>query len=235
MQFIESSVLGVRSARLGFASSASGARITLFPMVHVGEPEFYRATYEDAFAHDVVLFEGVRSPIATRVTRSYRWLLGSRAMAGLVLQPRLPAPSRAMRIIHADLSADEFAAEWKAVPWWLRAAIYFLAPVVGLRRRWFATRSDLAKDMQCEDQPSLAELLAMTPETGALTQAILDARDQRLLECLRAELDADPFRPITIAIVYGAAHMRAVVRELTTRRDFHVASAEWRTLMTITG
>jgi hypothetical protein len=90
MQFIEPSVMGVRSARLSFASPRSSARVTLFPMAHVGEPAFYQATYADALAHDVVLFEGVRSPITTRITRSYRWLVGSRAMAGLVVQPTFP-------------------------------------------------------------------------------------------------------------------------------------------------
>ncbi len=231
MQFIEPSILGVRSARLTFSSRSSPSCVTLFPMVHVGEPEFYRTTYEDALTHDIVLFEGVGSPIVTRVTRSYRWLVGSSAMEGLVVQPRLMAGPQTGRIVHADLTAEEFAAEWKAVPLWLRALIYLVAPVIGLRRRWFSTRGNLAKDMRCEDQPSLAELLAITPETGALTQAILHARDERLLERLRTELDAGLLQPTAIAVVFGAAHMRAVVRELTTQRDFRVTGAEWRTVM----
>ena len=87
--------------------------------------------------------------------------------------------------------------------------------------------------MSCEDQPTLAELLAMTPETGTLTQAILHARDERLLERLRAELDAKPHQPRTMAVVYGAAHMRAVVEELTTKRDFFVAGADWRIVFSL--
>jgi hypothetical protein len=203
-------------------------------MVHVGEPKFYELTYEDALAHEVVLFEGVRSPITTRVTRSYRWLVGSRSMAGLIVQPRLTAAEGSARLIHADLTAEEFAKEWRAIPLWQRAAIYVLAPLVGLHRRWFSTRSKLAKDMACEDQPTFAELLAMTPETGGLTQAILHARDSRLLEKLSAELGSKPAKPTQIAIVYGAAHMRAVVRELTTKHDFFVAGSEWRTILAIT-
>jgi len=229
MQFIESSVFGVRAARLTFASPRTKTRVTLFPMVHVGEPEFYRATYEDALNHDVVLWEGVRSPITMRITRSYRWLLGSRSMAGLVLQPRIPNDAGKARLVHADLTAQEFESEWKAVPLWLRMAVCALAPLVGLHRRWFSSRSKLAKDMRCEDQPSFAELLAISPETGALTQAILRARDQRLLERLGAELDAP--QPQAIAVVYGAAHMRAVVRDLTAKRHFSVAEAEWRVLL----
>ncbi len=233
MQFVETSVFGVRSARLTFASRTCPTRITLFPMVHVGEPEFYERTYEDALAHDVVFIEGVRSPITTRITRAYRWLAGSRAMAGLIVQPRFPKAQEPARVILADLSAEEFAKEWRAVPLWFRALIYLLAPCIGLRRRWFSTSRTLAKHMRCEDQPTMAELLAMTPESGALTQAILHARDERLLERMRAELDSGSQPPNTMAVIYGAAHMRAVVRELTAKRDFFVAGAEWRTILTL--
>jgi hypothetical protein len=231
VQFVESSAFGVRAARLTFASRSSAARVTLFPMVHIGEPTVYRTTYEDALRHEVVLFEGVRSPIVARITRSYRWLVGSRAMAGLVVQPPIQKETTQARLVNADLLPEEFEAEWRAVSPWLRAALYGAAPVLGLHRRWFSKRRDLAKYMQCEDQPSFAELLAVSPETGGLTQAVLHARDNRLLERLRAELDSDPRRAKEIAVVYGAAHMRAVVRELTGARDFAVVAAEWRTLM----
>ena len=76
----------------------------------------------------------------------------------------------------------------------------------------------------------MAELLAITPETGALTQAILHARDERLLERLRAELDEGPPVSRAIAVVYGAAHMRAVVEELMTKRDFVIVDGQWRTV-----
>jgi hypothetical protein len=232
VQFIESSMLGVRSARLSFASRASPVRITLFPMVHVGEPEFYEATFEDALSHDVVLLEGVRSPITTRVTRSYRWLVGSKAMTGLVVQPRFPVEGGTARVVYADLSGEEFEKEWRAAPAWQRAFIYVFAPVIGLQRR-YSTKAQLAKNMSCEDQPSMRELLAMTPETGALTQAILHSRDQRLLEKLEAELNGSLEPPRTVAIVYGAAHMRAVVREITENRNFNVVASEWRTILNL--
>jgi hypothetical protein len=236
MQLIESSMMGVRSARLVFANRATPARLTLFPMVHVGEAEFYKLTYDDALSHDVVLFEGVRSPITMRITRSYRWLVGSKAMAGLIVQPRLPIePGATARIVHADLSPDEFAEEWRKVPLWLKALLYVGAPIMGLHYRWLGTRTTLAKGLSFEDQPSMAELLRISPETGALTEAILDARDRRLLEKLREELDRAGRQALRLAIVYGAGHMRAVVRELTGKLGYFVEDAEWRTIFTLEG
>lgn len=197
-------------------------------MLHVGEAEFYDVTYRDALDHDVVFLEGVRSPITTRVTRSYRWLVGSKAMAGLVVQPRFPRDGASARIVHADLSTEEFTREWRTVPIWLRAAIYVLAPLIGLQRR-YSSRTRLARGMSCDDQPSMSELLAMSPETGALTQAVTHARDRRLLEKLAGELDGHG-EPRRLAVVYGAAHMRAVVREITGARDFFVEATEWRSV-----
>jgi hypothetical protein len=88
--------------------------------------------------------------------------------------------------------------------------------------------------MSCEDQPSVADLLAISPETGALTQAILHARDQKLIERLGDEIDAADGQSKDVAIIYGAAHMRAVVRELTGKRDFSLCGGEWRTIMNMT-
>src|SRR5665213_2679733 len=124
MQILEYSPFGLRSVRINLTSPQSGVVVTLFPMVHTGEADFYRKVYEDAFAHDVVLVEGVRSPIVRHITRSYRWFIGSKRL-GLSLQPPNPKPDTVhAKIIHADLSAREFDLAWAKVPLWIRWLIY---------------------------------------------------------------------------------------------------------------
>ncbi len=131
MQLVENSIIGLRSARHVFKQRDSNIRVTLFPMIHIGEKEFFEAVYQDAFAHDAVLVEGLKSPITNRITRSYRWMAGSKL--GLVIQPKYPKPeSVKARIVHADLSHEEFLVEWQKMPLKLRLLIYFLAPMVGL-------------------------------------------------------------------------------------------------------
>ena len=199
-------------------------------MVHVGEPDFYRRVYEEACAHDVVLIEGVRSPITTRVTRSYRWMLGSKRL-NLSLQPPFPlAPSTGVRVVHADLTADEFGVAWAKVPLWIRWLVYVAAPIIGLRRRETATRQMLAKQIAMDDQPSQKELVDWSPEAAALTAAILDARDERLIQRLEEELDVPNGQPRRIAIVYGAMHIRAVLRAVTTHRRYYARGSEWLTV-----
>jgi len=41
MQFIESSIVGLRSAVTTFTRPVTPLRFILFPMVHVGEQQFY--------------------------------------------------------------------------------------------------------------------------------------------------------------------------------------------------
>jgi hypothetical protein len=146
MQIVENSDLGLRVARLSMASVQSSIEFTLFPMIHVGERQFFQAVYKDAFSHDVVLVEGVRSPIVRRLTRSYRWIEGSKRL-NLCIQPPYPRPPLAsVTVIHADLSEREFVAIWRSVPLWLRAACYVVPPLIGLRYRWLSLARRLRED-----------------------------------------------------------------------------------------
>ena len=63
-----------------------------------------------------------------------------------------------------------------------------------------------------------------------LTRLRAVGRDARLLERLSDQLDDCEGRSRDIAIVYGAYHMRAVLRELTQRRKYHVARGDWLTV-----
>jgi len=196
-------------------------------MIHLGEPAFFRAVYEDAFAKDAVLVEGVRSPITMRITRSYRWIAESRRLA-LVVQPPYPTQSASRaKIIHADLTGEEFERLWKGVPLLLKLLLYIGAPLYGSYQRWFGTRASLARGHSLEDLPSRKETLSWAPEYAAFDNAIRTARDKRLVEVMDAYLDEPVAEPRRLAIVYGASHMRAVIRELTKARRFHAVEGDW--------
>lgn len=199
-------------------------------MVHVGEPAFFETVYADAFSHDVVLVEGVNSPIVNRITRSYRWLKGSKRI-DLKVQPHYPSPeSYRAKIFHADLSGDEFLQVWRTVPIWLRLAVNIISPLIGAQVRWFGSRETIAKHLSLDDLPSRDEVLDFSLETAALTQAIVDARDARLLQRLAARLDNPGAGMRSLAIVYGAQHMRAVIRELKSRYGYIVDHGDWITI-----
>jgi hypothetical protein len=229
MQIVERSVMGVRAARHSMQSSGKDVSVTLFPMIHIGQASFYRDVHADALQHDVVLTEGVRSPITRLITSSYRWI--NKNKLGLVVQPRIThASDGKARIVHADLSTDEFHQEWRKLPLWLKLLVAIFAPLVGIHRRLFATRESLAKAMEEEDLLSSEEILNLDPRFAALRRTILRVRDQRLIEKLGEELDREADRPQTIAIIFGAGHMRAILAELK-RRNFRTVGATWQMVM----
>jgi len=211
-----------------FSKAGSNTIVTLYPMVHVGEQAFYNRVYGEAFTNDVVLVEGIKSTVVRHLTRSYRWLDLKRL--GLSLQPATPIQNTtASRIVVADLSADEFHQEWRKIPFWLRVAFYLVASYVGLKRH-FSSRNDLAENMSLEDLRSSQELMNWDPKFEQANYALLHARDARLAECLGVELDQH--EPKRVAIVYGAQHIRTVVRILG-ERGYRSSDAEWYVIFSV--
>jgi hypothetical protein len=229
MQIVEVSVFGLRAARHTLISPDATTNVTLFPMIHVGTEAFYRQVYDDAGSHDVMLVEGVKSPVVRLLTSSYRWI--NTGKLGLVIQPRSPKERHGeARVVHADLSPEEFHETWRKVPLWLRVLASVLAPLAGLKRRFFATRETIAKNLEMEDRLSADEILAWDPKFAAFKRCILGVRDERLIAKLSEEID----RPAEsaqrkIAVIYGVEHMRAVLAELK-RRGFRTTGSAWQTV-----
>jgi len=231
MQILENSVLGLRAAQLRFANKELAVSVSLFPMVHIGDPEFFQTVYKDAFSHDVVLVEGVESPVVKRITTSYRWI--NKTGLGLIIQPKYPAVETVKaQIVHADLSLEEFHEEWRKILLKLRAAALLLSPILGLKRRFFATRASLSEGMSMDDLESRDDILSWDPTFAALDHCILGARDARLVETLKAQISRSSHKDQQIAIVYGAAHMRAVLGELK-RQKFMFVESHWQTIFSL--
>lgn len=230
MQILEASSWGLRASRMRLTRPSGGSAITLFPMLHIGEDSFYKVVYADAFSQDVVLMEGIDSPVTKHITRSYRWIKGSR-VSDLIVQPRPPrGMDCVVDVINSDLTRAEFDQAWRAVPLWMRLAVMVLAPIVGLRMRG-RTREQIARGLSLEDAPSQKELIDWSPETGMLHHVILDLRDERLNQHLDEQIDADTAK--SVAVVYGARHMRSVLRHLIAKRGFTKIETDWMTVFSI--
>lgn len=221
-------MLGVRAARLQF-EGPDKTQVTLFPMVHVGEAQFYASVYADALNHDVVLYEGIRSPVGRHLTRSYRWINVGRL--GLVVQPRFAEYAIGHpRMILADLAPSDFHVAWRSLSIWTRLLIHSMVPVFALTQRLTLSRESLASRLSLEDRRSSDELLDWTPALERFDYAVLGARDESLVRHLETEIAATPGR--RIAIVYGAGHMRAVLARLK-QLGFRSAGATWQTVFSL--
>ena len=229
MQIIESSALGVRAAVHCLAHRGSALEFTLFPMLHIGEQSFYDAVRARLNDCDVVLYEGVGSVRARTLTLAYRWA-AKRHRLGLVCQSEaLPRDAIEAKLVHADLSAPEFDAFWRQVPWWQRAAFFVGAPALGIYDYLTLTRRALARRCGLDDLRSRDDALSLDEGFERLDEAILTRRDGRLLAAVLRCHEAGESRPRRAAVLFGAAHIPAVLRFLD-RLGYRVTRSDWLTV-----
>lgn len=165
------------------------------------------------------------------ITTSYCWI--DKARLGLVIQPKYPAAETVnAQIVHADLSLEEFHAQWRKVPLWLRAGVLLSSPIFGLKRRFFTSRASLSEGMSTDDLKSRDDILSWDPTVAALDHCILGARDARIVEILSAQIGQSNHKDRQIAVVYGAKHMRAVLGELK-RQNFVFVESRWQTVLSL--
>jgi len=225
MQFVESSVAGVRAAYLRFSAGPSSAEVCLLPMIHVGTASYFAEVRRRLDGCDVVLFEGVRTFHSWLLTRSYA-IATHRKRLGLVLQrDALRTASLKSPKIHADLSAAEFAAAWRDIPLFQRVAVMLLAPVYGFWIYCTGTRESIGRHLSTDDLESSKDLdrYEALPE---LEMAMSTRRDARLVQDLSSALKSHG-AGARIGVLYGAAHMRAVSRMLTAKHHYRVVESEW--------
>ncbi|MFI0352715.1 hypothetical protein [Actinomadura sp. 9N407] len=212
MQFIESSVIGVRSSVLTLGRRTTPLQFVLFPMVHVGEQSFYDEVAARASGCAVIVAEGTPTgtlPMQERMARlRYDRLVDQ--IHGLDLEslgvpviweyerpPRPPGRERSDLERLAETAADTVAAVWMRV-----------------QGRYGDPRglSDL-DEAESHDQHQ---------EDGSE-----DRREGRLVKTLGTLHRERYTEPVKIAVVWGAWHMSAVVGALRADFKYYVQDAEW--------
>src|SRR5689334_12465498 len=80
VQIIEHSITGTRSAVLRLRRQGSAMQFVVFPMLHIGRPEFYQAVAERLRECDLLIVEGMHgtSPLIRALTSTYRVVPGNR-------------------------------------------------------------------------------------------------------------------------------------------------------------
>jgi len=231
VQFIEVTELaGVRSAVIRFRGPGTELGFTLFPMIHLGEPGFYREVTARLRRCDLVVAEGVGagSPAAEALAASYARLDGHERL-GLVVQD-IDYDTLGVPVVCPDMSGAEFEDGYRRLPLRERAVLATLIPAITAGMRLFGTRRYVARHLATEDLLSEAEEAALDTLPG-LDDLVMRRRDRLLVRTLTEYHHAHTARtgPFVIGIVYGAEHMRAA-SEALTGLGYHAADAEWVTV-----
>jgi hypothetical protein len=227
MQIIESTSFGVRAAVMTLGRDGDATVFRLFPMVHIADADFYRQVADRLAACDVILAEGVRHRTASVMTLSYRFLARSRRL-GLTSQQSFDWSPLRPRMISADLGRQTFAGKWRALPLLSRTVRVVISPVVGLIGRATLTRERLARMMAVEMLPDRREY--ERPEYFAeLDELILDVRDKALIAATDRAATGEA---ALIGVMFGAAHMRPLLRHLL-RSGYHIVNSEFVNVMSL--
>jgi pheromone shutdown protein TraB len=164
---------------------------------------------------------------ARALTLSYR-RAGRARRWGLVTQ-RLSLGELDVPVVRPDLAFAGFRRGWRRLPFLVRLWAWVLVPVYSLGLLVFGSREFLVRRLGSqEDLPTREEELGFG-RFDALQELLVDDRDALLARALDAIHELRSQEPITVAVVYGAAHMPAVVRSLARHGD-RATSAEWLTV-----
>lgn len=229
MQLLDVSGYAVRSAVIMMRRKDTPLTFMLVPMVHVASPAFYARVQRRLADCDLIVLEGIKGKSwrASMLLLAYRFA-PRRRRNGLVEQTSANVLPPGVPVLAPDVSAVEAMDELRKLPRWLYWPLLLSAPVMGLVFALRGPRAFLDPDLTVEDLPSTAraEWLA----DNELDHALLDRRDAQLLTAL-ARIHEDRWQePITVAVVYGAAHMPAVVYGLLDTYGYRPRDGEWFTV-----
>jgi hypothetical protein len=225
LQYLENSLLSLRAVHYTLKRPTGGPEIQLFPMVHIASASFYEQVRSRLQRCDAILYEGVSSLKVRILTFAYR-LVARRKRLDLVCQSEsLRLKSLQSRLVHGDVSSLEFNTQWSRIPVRQRLMLAVAAPLYGAYLYLTATRESIGRHLSLDDQSSRDEALRRE-DSEAIDQAIVSARDIKLLSRLEALLSTEPSCQ-TIGILYGAGHMPAVTDLLMEKYRYRVSASEW--------
>ncbi|MGW1752134.1 hypothetical protein ACWCRD_42295 [Streptomyces sp. NPDC002092] len=136
-------------------------------------------------------------------------------------------------VVCPDMSGAQFQEEFRRLPLKERTMVAAVVPAVTAGMRLLGTRRRLARHLAVEDLMSEAGE-AVADLWPGLDDLVLRCRDRLLAKAL-TDFDrgcSGRTGPFTIAVVYGAGHVRAASDTLTGL-GCHAADAEWITVFTL--
>lgn len=231
MQIIEVTAMGVRSAVINLQRRETPLRFVVFPMVHFGRPEYFAAVAERASRCALVVAEGKGQSKRKESLSGLAYRLLRHRRSRLVVQD-LREETLGVPVVRPDLSRDEIRHRLRQLPiptYLLARLVWVVKPWVALYVLLFGARRFLARELALDDDSPYVE-----PSPGqpweSIDRVIVDDRDVALLDALSKIHEDRCDEAIDVAVIYGAAHMPAVIHGLLNRHGYRARGAEWLTV-----
>ena len=130
----------------------------------------------------------------------------------------------------ADIKGEHFDKSWRSQSLWFRLLIFLTVPVWVVYLALFGTRRIIAKHLAVEDLESSDEILLRDEDTERLDDILLKDRDQIIIGQISNLIEEDGDEKRRVAVVFGAFHMRNIVKYLYEKRGYRITNSEWLTV-----
>ncbi|WP_433384063.1 hypothetical protein ACQPZX_23065 [Actinoplanes sp. CA-142083] len=127
------------------------------------------------------------------------------------------------------MTARQFADGWRGVPWRQRATAAVMSPLVGLDRLAFGSRQAMARHLELSDT-DWREGIAGIDSMDELMSLLGEQRDRLLIAELSRIHREHMHEPITVAVVYGAAHVAPAIHGMCAVNRYQPRGVEWLTV-----
>jgi len=230
--------------------------ITLLPMVHLGEPGYYKEIKDEMWCHDTAYLEGCFVPSkrglyilhriigfvsglalqSGKVSVFKRWRPESKVSGQNVFQERTrkfgcdcgQCYQIELRMVRADLHRFHAAKAIKAMPLWSKLVFPFMVLAAIISAPFINLRKfDFEEDDEGdEEEEGFLEKLLMP-----FKKFVIDDRDLFLAMVLAEEITNDKNQNKKLCVKYGAKHMPALADTLLS--DFDYELTEQRNVLAI--
>lgn len=232
MQFLESSYVGLRSAFHELESDIVKPKFLVLPMVHIGDKSFYDEVSRRLDDCQTIVYEGVPGFRTRLLTQAYRITAKKKSLNLTLQRDAIRINDQEARKVHADVTSEGFAANWRGLPWLQQIGLTILAPLYGIWTYMFSTRESLAKG-RSTDSLSNSNALRKDDSAIAVRDVFLTKRDEFIVLQIDKYLDVYKNEGETVAILFGAGHMPAIVSHLTEKHGYSSKKAEWISAITV--
>ncbi|MFC9437261.1 hypothetical protein [Nocardia sp. NPDC057030] len=189
-------------------------------MIHIGQPQFYRAVADRLRECDLIVSEGDDTPSSTG--------------HAIVLALRMTLQRSARTLVHQDIN---HAALGVPVMWpehssrrsrRRRLPVLSLLDLLLLTPFYVAVMALGGRDWLLRSRFEIYDNTEV--RLRFMHKTFLHDRDEDLVSALTEIHEERGDRREVVAIVYGAAHMPAVIEALNTRFGYRAVGAEWLTV-----
>lgn len=226
MQFLESSALGLRAGVYELKSPKNDLEFTIFPMIHIGDPEYYSNIKSYLMDCDNIIYEGVNSRKVWLMTQSYKIITRKKSLNLVTQKEALNLKELPINLIHGDVTNSQFNSSWKNIPFYYKSLLLVIAPLYGIYSYLTSTRETIAKGHTVDDNTAFNNL-PTNKASIAHREAIRGSRDKQLIRTVEKHINKLGHTKSRTAIIYGANHMPAVMHFLTQECNYKVKKSEW--------